>query len=113
MFKKYEPVCRKDYDAWKRLQAEPKQKAAADPRRLHYHLMPDIGWLNDPNGLCQFHGLSHLYYQYDPCDANGDLKLWAHVTTRDFIRYEEQEPFLFPDSDLDTHGVLYRQHQAV
>ena len=105
MFKKYEPVCRKDYDAWKRLQAEPKQKAAADPRRLHYHLMPDIGWLNDPNGLCQFHGLYHLYYQYDPFDANGDLKLWAHVTTRDFIRYEEQEPFLFPDSDLDTHGV--------
>lgn len=105
MFKKYEPVCRKDYDAWKRLQDEPKQKAAADPRRLHYHLMPDIGWLNDPNGLCQFHGLYHLYYQYDPFDANGDLKLWAHVTTRDFIRYEEQEPFLFPDSDLDTHGV--------
>ena len=105
MFKKYEPVCRKDYDAWKKLQAEPKQKAASDPRRLHYHLMPDIGWLNDPNGLCQFQGLYHLYYQYDPFDTNGDLKLWAHVTTRDFIRYEEQEPFLFPDSDLDTHGA--------
>ena len=88
MFKKYEPVCRKDYNAWKRLQDAPKQKAAADPRRLHYHLMPDIGWLNDPNGLCQFHGRYHLYYQYDPFDANGDLKLWAHVTTRDFIRYE-------------------------
>ncbi|MEI3147901.1 MAG: hypothetical protein V8T10_08200 [Merdibacter sp.] len=81
------------------------KKLRADPRRLHYHLMPDIGCLNDPNGLCQFHGLYHLYYQYDPFDANGDLKLWAHVTTRDFIRYEEQEPFLFPDSDLDTHGV--------
>ena len=64
MFKKYEPVCRKDYDAWKRLQDEPKQKAAADPRRLHYHLMPDIGWLNDPNGLCQFHGLYHLCLLY-------------------------------------------------
>ena len=75
------------------------------PFRTKYHIMPPVGWINDPNGLCQFHGLYHLYYQYDPFDANGDLKLWAHVTTRDFIRYEEQEPFLFPDSDLDTHGV--------
>ena len=54
MLKKYEPVCRKDYDAWKRLQDEPKQKAAADPRRLHYHLMPDIGWLNDPTACVSF-----------------------------------------------------------
>lgn len=29
-----------------------RQKAIvdADPWRLHYHLMPEVGWLNDPNG---------------------------------------------------------------
>ena len=26
--------------------------------REKLHLMPPVGWLNDPNGLCQFQGLS-------------------------------------------------------
>ena len=27
--------------------------------RQKLHLMPPTGWLNDPNGLCQFHGVYH------------------------------------------------------
>lgn len=105
MFKKYRPVQRQDYEAWNARQEARRKQIAQDPMRLHYHLMPAMGWLNDPNGLCQFHGVYHLYYQYDPFDTEGALKLWAHVTTRDFIHYEEQEPFLFPDSELDIHGA--------
>lgn len=105
MFEKYRPVYKKDYQQWMTKQKARLKNVAADKRRLHYHIMPAIGWLNDPNGLCQVHGTYHIYYQYDPFDTNGDLKLWGHVTTKDFIRYEEHEPFLYPDTSWDTHGV--------
>ncbi len=105
MIEKYKPVYREDYTKWIKTQKDEIAKIAKDPKRLTYHLMPEKGWLNDPNGLCQFKGIYHIYYQYDPFDINGDLKLWAHVTTKDFIHYEQKEPFLFPDSDIDTHGA--------
>ena len=37
------------------------KQASNDEYRLNYHLMPPTGWLNDPNGLCQFEGIYHLY----------------------------------------------------
>ena len=35
-----------------------------DENRLHFHLMPPTGWMNDPNGLCEFQGINHIYFQY-------------------------------------------------
>ena len=37
-----------------------------DENRLHFHLMPPTGWMNDPNGLCEFQGINHIYFQYTP-----------------------------------------------
>lgn len=105
MIKKYHPVYREEYEQWIKEHKEEVKASSLDPRRLTYHLMPPVGWLNDPNGLCQFQGTYHIYYQYDPFDINGELKLWGHYTTKDFITYENHEPFLYPDSDIDTHGA--------
>lgn len=105
MFKKYEKVLKKDYEIWYKQNEEYRQKVAKDPKRLKIHLMPETGWLNDPNGLCQFKGTYHIFYQYTPFEPTGELKLWGHYTTRDFIQYQQHEPVLFPDSDLDKHGV--------
>ncbi|MBR6007998.1 MAG: hypothetical protein IK056_02800, partial [Clostridia bacterium] len=33
---------------------------------LKYHYHPAKGWLNDPNGLCDFGGQHHVFYQYCP-----------------------------------------------
>ena len=30
-----------------------------DRFRPRFHLAPPAGWLNDPNGLCQYQGLYH------------------------------------------------------
>lgn len=32
-----------------------------DPYRLHYHIMPPVGLLNDPNGFIQWKGVYHLF----------------------------------------------------
>ncbi|RHQ99881.1 glycoside hydrolase family 32 protein [Peptoclostridium sp. AF21-18] len=84
---------------------ELRELAAKDKDRLNYHIMPTSGWVNDPNGLCQFKGVYHIYYQYSPFDVNGKLKLWGHITTEDFIEYQEHEPVLYPDFRYDQNGV--------
>ena len=32
------------------------------PFRTKFHIMPPAGWINDPNGLCQFRGVFHAYF---------------------------------------------------
>ena len=41
--------------------------------RQKLHLMPPTGWLNDPNGLCQFDNVYHAFFQYSPFDVNGGV----------------------------------------
>ena len=85
---------------------ELRELVANDKDRLNYHIMPTSGWVNDPNGLCQFKGIYHIYYQYSPFDVNGKLKLWGHITTEDFVKYKEHEPVLYPDYRYDQNLSL-------
>lgn len=96
----------------KRLKAEAeKQEAlyasrvAADPYRLRLHLMPKVGWMNDPNGLCQFQGLYHVFFQYSPMDARGGMKAWGHYVSQDFIHWKREESPFFWDMPFDKDGV--------
>ena len=66
--------------------------------------MPKTGWLNDPNGLCQFNGTYHIYYQYTPFEPTGELKTWGHYTTKDFIHYEDHGVAMYPDTESDSYG---------
>ncbi|SEO49769.1 beta-fructofuranosidase [Amphibacillus marinus] len=73
--------------------------------RQAFHEMPPTGWLNDPNGLCQFNGVYHLYYQFSPIDVAGGLKYWGHKTSKDLVYFQDEEVFLYPDQPFDLHGV--------
>ncbi len=73
--------------------------------QLKYHLTPIKGWLNDPNGLCEYKGTYHIYYQYcNEVSGNGD-KCWGHYTTKDFIHYQKEDIALYPDTKYDKDGV--------
>ena len=78
---------------------------AGCPFRTKYHIMPPVGWLNDPNGLCQFRGIYHAYFQYSPLNVNGGGGYWGHCTSRDMLHWEYQDPVLTADTPEDEDGV--------
>lgn len=73
--------------------------------RLTHHLMPPVGWLNDPNGLCFFKGRYHVFFQYSPFEVEGGLKCWGHYSSEDLIEWRYEGAPLLPDSPDDCHGV--------
>lgn len=76
-----------------------------DPWRLKFHLMPPVGWLNDPNGLCHLNGVYHVFFQYSPLDVLGKTKLWGHYTSYDLINWKYEGAPLVPDQEFDRDGV--------
>lgn len=73
--------------------------------RQLFHLMPPVGWLNDPNGLCQLDGVFHFYFQYAPESALGALKFWGHSISTDMLSWEYVGCPLLPDEAFDRNGV--------
>ncbi|MGL4394584.1 MAG: sucrose-6-phosphate hydrolase [Brevinema sp.] len=71
-----------------------------------YHIAPHFGLLNDPNGLCHFAGAHHIFYQYHPVAPTHGLKYWYHVSTKDFIHYQDHGIAVRPDQDMDAQGVF-------
>lgn len=82
-----------------------RKKITQDQWRLKYHLMPETGWMNDPNGLVQFNGTYHIYHQYVPDDPKGGLVHWGHKTSDDLVHFKEEDLFLSPDRVFDKSGV--------
>ena len=82
-----------------------KEAPSDSPFRQKIHLMPPVGWLNDPNGLCQFGGVYHAFFQYSPFDAEGGVKIWGHCTSGDMTAWEYQGAVLYPDQPFDCSGV--------
>lgn len=81
------------------------QADGKDIFRQKLHLMPPVGWLNDPNGLCQFNGTYHAFFQYAPFCAEGGLKMWGHYTSSDMVEWTYDGVSLYPDQPFDCHGV--------
>lgn len=75
------------------------------PFRIRYHIMPPVGWLNDPNGLCQLRGVYHAYFQYSPLSVHGGGGYWGHCVSKDLLHWEYKEPVLTTDTPEDAGGV--------
>lgn len=64
--------------------------------RQKYHMMPPVGWMNDPNGLIKFNGAYHLYYQFNPYASTPGTMLWGHFTSDDLISYADGGAAIVP-----------------
>lgn len=98
---KYQPYSKWPTEYQKRL----KKRVLNSFFRMNYHIQPDSGLLNDPNGFSFFNGKWHLFYQYFPMGAIHGLKSWFHLTSSDLINWEEQGYALIPDNQYDNCGV--------
>lgn len=77
----------------------------SDKWRNKYHIMAPVGWINDPNGLCEFKGEYNCYYQYSPLSPTGGLKFWGHTISKDLVNWEDKGIALYPDINEDKDGV--------
>jgi sucrose-6-phosphate hydrolase len=71
-----------------------------------YHVIGDIGWINDPNGFSCYKGEYHLFYQYHPYDTKWGPMHWGHTITKDFIKWIPKPVALAPDEVYDENGCF-------
>ena len=78
----------------------------ADTWRMGFHLMPPTGWLNDPNGLCQFRGTYHFFHQWSPeWPTPHAHRGWGHYSSEDLIHWRHHGMVLDQDTPDDANGA--------
>ena len=71
-----------------------------------FHLFPPQGWMNDPNGLCQFKSIYHAFYQYTPEWPANELRYWGHAVSKDLLSWETLPIAISPDATCDKDGAF-------
>jgi beta-fructofuranosidase len=71
-------------------------RRAGDPDRPAYHFQPPANWMNDPNGLIEWDGQTHLYYQYNPDGGYWGNIHWGHAVSDDLIHWTDLPIALTP-----------------
>ena len=71
-----------------------------------FHLFPPQGWMNDPNGLCQFKSVYHAFYQYTPEWPANELRFWGHAVSKDLLSWKTLPIAISPDAACDKDGAF-------
>lgn len=73
-----------------------RQRFTSDLHRPGYHFLPPSNWMNDPNGVIQWKGKYHLFYQHNPNGPLwGDIH-WGHAISPDLIHWDDLPMALAP-----------------
>ena len=70
-----------------------------------YHIAPFYGLLNDPNGLIYYNDEYHIFYQHCPNGPIHGRKQWYHLTTKDFINYNDRGIGIFSEFEFENFGI--------
>lgn len=84
-----------------------RETLATDFHRPRFHFLPPSNWMNDPNGVIQWKGQYHLFYQHNPTGAfHGNIH-WGHAVSHDLIHWKDLPIALSPTPDsVDESGIF-------
>lgn len=83
-----------------------RQHITPDEDKPRFHVTPEVGWMNDPNGFSVYQGSVHLFYQFYPYRDTWGPTHWGHVKTKDMIHWEYLPVALAPDLEADESGCF-------
>jgi len=87
--------------------SETRKLFSSDIHRPIYHYLPPSNWMNDPNGVIQWNGKYHLFYQHNPLGPLWGNMNWGHAVSEDLIHWTDLPLALNPDnSDYDEAGCF-------
>ncbi|RPJ51791.1 MAG: glycoside hydrolase family 32 protein [Chloroflexi bacterium] len=78
-----------------------------DRHRPQYHFLPPANWMNDPNGLIQWNGTYHLFYQHNPYAAVARDMHWGHASSPDLVHWQHLPPVLAPTPGGPDHTGVW------
>ena len=82
-----------------------------DIHRPSYHFLPAANWMNDPNGVIQWKGRYHLFFQYNPDGAYHANMHWGHAVSDDLAHWQELPIAIAPTPNSPGSGRhLHRLH---
>lgn len=82
-----------------------KNKSKDSIWKPRFHIHPEYGLLNDPNGLAYFNGKYHVFHQWYPFGATHGMKHWAHLESKDLVNWERLPVALIPTESYESHGA--------
>ena len=88
-----------------------KKHDKVDAHELHYeqqpryHVRPQQGWLNDPNGPVFHGGKYHLFFQHNEEDASWGNIVWGHAQSADLVHWELTAPILTKPPPYERGGA--------
>ena len=74
--------------------------------RPAYHITLPANWMNDPNGLMQYNGVFHVFYQFNPLGAVWAAPYWGHMASKDLVHWKRLPAALVPDTSYDYDGAF-------
>lgn len=81
------------------------KQSEINPRyRLHYHVVPPVGWMNDPNGFSYYKGEYHIFYQYYPYDSVWGPMHWGHSSSPNLVDWKTLPTALVPEEEMCFSG---------
>lgn len=78
-----------------------------DFQRPQFHFLPPANWMNDPNGVIQWNGQYHLFYQYNPDGAVHSDMHWGHAVSDDLIQWTDLPIALAPTPQTVDEGGIF------
>ena len=78
-----------------------------DFHRPCYHFLPAANWMNDPNGVIQWKGRYHLFFQYNPDGAYHANMHWGHAVSDDLVHWQKLPIAIAPTPDSPDQGGIF------